>query len=312
VAGRRRDDQRVDGAEGRCRAAGAGGVTLTVGLMKKTLLRAGMIGGFAVLMPSFGAAQQAGATTPPPTEGEGEDLAKKLSNPISNLVSVPFQFNWEQNVGPGEQTRFVLNVQPVMPFAVNPEWNMIARVIVPLVSQPALVDGSAPAFGASDILASFFFSPSRPSSFTWGVGPVISLPSTGEPTLGTGKWSAGPTAVVLKQTGPWTAGALWNQLWSFSGDTNRGDVSQMFFQPFLAYTGKNHVTYTFQSEMTANWKADDDKWSVPLNVTVSKLSTFGVFPASYQIGFGAFAAHPEVGPSWKVRSAIVILLPRRR
>src|SRR5687767_6736375 len=101
--------------------------------MRRALLRAVMIGGFALLMPSFGAAQPAGAGAPPAAQGEGEDLAKKLANPISDLVSVPFQFNWEQNVGPAEQTRFVLNVQPVMPFAMNKEWNLIARVIVPLV-----------------------------------------------------------------------------------------------------------------------------------------------------------------------------------
>ena len=77
----------------------------------------------------------------PPAASEEEELAKKLSNPVSDLVSVPFQFNWQQNVGPSEATRFILNVQPVMPFSLNKDWNLIARVIVPFVSQPTLVDG---------------------------------------------------------------------------------------------------------------------------------------------------------------------------
>jgi hypothetical protein len=61
-------------------------------------------------------------------------------------------------------------------------------------------------------------------------------------------------------------------------------VSQMFLQPFLTYNTKTRWTFTLQSETTA----------------------------SYQFGFGLFAAHPEIGPTWKIRSAIVILLPRRR
>jgi hypothetical protein len=204
-----------------------------------------------------------------------------------------------------------LNVQPVMPFQLNEDWNLIARVIVPLVSQPPLFEGGAPASGISDILTSFFFSPSK-GGLTWGVGPAISLPSTTEPTLGTEKWSAGPTAVVLKQTGPWTYGMLWNQIWSFSGNPSREDVNQMFLQPFVAYNTKNLWTFTLQSETTANWEVDEDRWTVPVNVLVSKLSSFGPFPASYAFGFGVYAAHPEVGPTWKIRSAIVLLLPRSK
>lgn len=265
----------------------------------------------ALCMPAVGYAQPAAAA---PTAGESDDsqLAKKLSNPISDLVSVPFQFNWEQNVGSAKQTRFILNVQPVMPFALIPKMNLIARIIVPFVSQPPLFDGGTAASGVSDILTSFFFSPNTGKSVTWGAGPVISLPSTAEPTLGTEKWSAGPTFVILKQSGPWTVGALWNQIWSLSGSSARDDVNQMFVQPFLAYTTKTNVTLTIQSESVGNFQANADQWTVPINVIVSKVASFGTFPASYQVGFGGYAIHPEIGPSWKIRGAIVLLLPKRR
>jgi hypothetical protein len=248
----------------------------------------------SIATASVATAQQPGAA--PAAQAESADLAKKLSNPISDLVSVPFQFNWEQNVGPDEQTRFILNVQPVVPFALNSDWNLITRIIVPLVSQPPLFAGGESAFGVSDILTSFFLSPSKGTPVTWGVGPAISLPSTTIPTLGTEKWSAGPTVVVLKQTGPWTYGALWNQVWSFSGNPERGDVDQMFLQPFLAYQATHTITLTVQSETTANWEVDEGRWTVPINVLVSKLSSFGTFPASYAVGFGGFVDHPDVGP----------------
>jgi hypothetical protein len=257
-----------------------------------------------------GNGSQPGAPAQQAAPEQQADLAKKLTNPVSDLVSVPFQFNWEQNVGPADDTRFVLNIQPVVPFSITTDWNMIARVIMPLVSQPPLFEAGTPEFGVSDVLASFFFSP-KASALIWGVGPAVSLPSTSIPTIGTGKWSAGPTVVVLKQAGPWTVGALWNQVWSFAGSASRDDVNQMFLQPFLAYQATHTLTLTVQSESTANWEVDDDRWTVPINVIVAKLSTFGVFPASYQVGFGGFPVHPAIGPSWKVRGAIVILLPRQ-
>jgi hypothetical protein len=264
---------------------------------------------FYAVLPLTVDAQQPASSQAAPADEQG-DLARKLSNPVSDLVSVPFQFNWEQNVGPNDETRFVLNLQPVIPFSITTDWNMIARVIVPLVSQPPLSDAGEPEFGVSDVLTSFFFSP-KGGALIWGVGPAVSLPSTSIPTIGTGKWSAGPTAVALKQSGPWTVGALWNQVWSFAGNAGRNDVNQMFLQPFLAYQATRTLTLTVQSETTANWEVDEDRWTVPINVLVAKLSTFGVFPASYQLGFGGFPVHPQVGPSWKVRGAIVILLPRQ-
>jgi hypothetical protein len=105
---------------------------------------------------------------------------------------------------------------------------------------------------------------------------------------------------------------LWNQIWSFAGNTSRRDVNQMFLQPFVAFNTRSLWTFTLQSETSANWEVDDGRWTVPVNLVVAKLSSFGPFPASSQFGFGVFAAHPEVGPSWKIRSAIVILLPRTR
>src|SRR4029078_12161752 len=132
----------------------------------------------------------------------------------SDLVSVPLQFNWEQGVGPQDQTRFVLNLQPVVPFPLSPDWTMIGRFILPFrrspywtmsglftmpcVAQPPLAEGGAPAFGIGDITASAFFSP-RPGRVIWGAGPVIVLPSTTQPTIGGEQWGLGPTAVVLRQ-----------------------------------------------------------------------------------------------------------------
>ena len=246
---------------------------------------------------------------------EAEKLAQQLSNPVADLVSIPFQFNWEEGVGVDHDVRFILNVQPVVPFSISKDWNVIGRMIVPVISQPPLVPGGETTFGTGDIVASAFFSP-KESKLVWGVGPVFGLPATSDPNLGSGKWSVGPTAVVLKQSGPWTYGALANQLWSFAdtGNVDREPVSQMFLQPFVAYGTKNAVTYTLQSETTANWRADSDqRWTIPINVLVSKVTKLGPFPFSIGAGAGYFLESPDAsGARWKLRAVFTLILPRAK
>ena len=116
------------------------------------------------------------------TASNADELAKQLSNPVADLVSIPFQFNWEEGVGPDDATRMVLNVQPVVPFQLNDDWNLIGRWIMPFVSQPSLAPGLDSTFGLSDVLFSGFFSPRNSGGLIWGVGPALSLPSTDDPT----------------------------------------------------------------------------------------------------------------------------------
>lgn len=246
-------------------------------------------------------------------DAEHEELAKKLSNPVSDLVSVPFQFNWDNGVGPNEDLRHILNVQPVVPFSLSEKWNLIGRWIMPFLSQPELSPGSGTASGLGDIVASGFFSPKTShGGVTWGLGPVVSLPVTTNPLLGSGKWSAGPTAVVLKQSGPWTVGGLVNHLWSFAdtGKPERADVNQTFLQPFLAYTTKNAVTLNITSETTANWEAaSGEGWTVPIQLVATKVTRFGPFPFSIGGGVGWYVETPTGGPEWRLRTQFVLLLP---
>jgi len=238
-------------------------------------------------------------------------LAKQLSNPVASLVSVPFQSNWDFGVGPEEKERYLLNFQPVMPFSLNEDWNLIARVIVPLVSQPPLVPGGEARFGVSDIVTSFFLSPAKPGAFIWGVGPALLLPTTSDPFLGTGRWGAGPTAVILKQSGPLTYGALVNHLWSYGGDSSRANVNQTLLQPFLSYGTKSGYTFTVNTEATANWEAaSGEQWTVPINLSLSKVARLGKRPISFAVGPGFYVEKAEGGPQWKLRAAVTLLFPK--
>ena len=92
-----------------------------------------------------------------------------------------------------------------------------------------------------------------PLGITVGVGPAFLYPTASDELLGTGKWGAGPTAVVLKQFGGWIVGALTNQIWSFAGDDDRAYVSRTFLQPFVAYSTKSKTTLTINAEASYDW-----------------------------------------------------------
>jgi hypothetical protein len=243
---------------------------------------------------------------------EAAELAKKLANPIAALISVPIQANYDENFGSGEDgERWLTNVQPVIPISLNEDWNIISRTILPIIDQKDMPLPGMNETGLGDVTQSIFFSPKAPtaSGWIWGAGPVLYLDTATDNVLGAQKWGAGPTAVVLKQEGPWTYGALVNQINSFAGDGSREDISAAYMQPFLVYVTRTQTTISLNTESTYDWKGND--WSVPVNLLVSQMLKAG--DQIFQVGVGAryWVDAPDNGPDgWGLRMQLTFLFPK--
>jgi hypothetical protein len=243
---------------------------------------------------------------------QAAELAKKLANPVASLISVPLQYNYDEYGGSNDGAAVSkLIIQPVIPFSLNNDWNLITRTLIPLVDQQDLPVAAANESGLSDITASFFFSPKLPtaSGWIWGAGPVLLLPTATEDALGTEKWGVGPTGVALKQTGPWTIGLLAGHIWSVAGNDDRNDVSSTTLQPFFSYTTKTHTTMGAYTESAYDWKGE--QWQVPLIVQAGQLFKIGPQILQFAVAGKYWAEAPDDGPEgWGLRAQLTLLFPR--
>ena len=141
------------------------------------------------------------------------------------------------------------------------------------------------------------------------MGPVELLPTASDEALGGEKLGLGPTAVALKQVGPWTVGGLVNHIWSVAGEDGRADINATFLQPFVAYVTRTKTTFGLNVEASYDWF--DNQWTVPVNGTVAQMLKIG--PQILQLTLGAryWAESPEYGPEdWGLRAQVTFLFPR--
>lgn len=236
-------------------------------------------------------------------------LAKKLSNPISDLISVPFQLNYDEGFGPNDAGRWTLNVQPVIPISISDSWNVIVRTILPFISQDALAAGLSSDSGVGNTTQSFFFSPKDPvDGWLLGAGPVIYWPTSTNSDLQPSQWGLGATVVALQQKDGWTYGVLANHIWGLSDNPGRPEINSTFLQPFLSYTWPTATSLTLNTESTYDWNGD--QWTVPINLMLAQMLRIGGQPVQFQIGGRYYAESPTNGPEWGLRFNFVLLFPK--
>lgn len=248
-----------------------------------------------------------------------DDLAKKSQNPVGNMISLPFEF-WHYDGMANDSSANALMIKPVYPVTIG-KVNLINRFIIPYLGIDASLDGDdlgdiqvpptrSKETGFGNITYQGFFTPAEPGKVVWGLGPVFELP-TNTSGLGTDKWSAGVSALVLTMPGNWVVGALVQNVWSFAGPSDEPDVNKFTFQYFLNYNLSNGWYLTSSPIMSADWTQDsDDQWTVPVGGGIGKLVRFGKQPVDFKLqGFGN-VVKPEGGPDWSMMFAVKFLFPK--
>jgi hypothetical protein len=238
------------------------------------------------------------------------DIAKKLQNPVGDLILSPLQNNINFNAGPHKGTQDILNVQPIIPVHLNQDWNLITRTILPLVWSPSNQPGPSVPFGLGSTSFTAFLSPRTPvNGWLWGAGPIIQVPTATNRTLGSPIWGLGPAVVVVKLAGPIVAGGLMNNVFSLGGTTGRAHTRYrlLTFNPFFNYNFGEGWFVGSAPIVTANWDAPGSKWTVPVGAQVGRVIKFGTWPVYLVLGAYYNAVRPAFGPTWQLRTQAAIV-----
>jgi hypothetical protein len=256
---------------------------------------------------SLVAPADAGAQDAP--QHDAEALAKQTQNPVSALVSVPFQFNLSGAGDLDDRALFNLNLQPVIPFRLTPRINVIARTIVPLDSAPG--PGGTRYTGLGDIQSQLFLTAATPGPIIFGIGPTFSLPTATAAHFETGTFAAGISAVVVKDHGPWVLGGLVSQLWPVADTGGPPEMHLLTVQPFVNYNFGGGWALSFAPIFTANWDAPQgEEWTAPLGLGITRTTVFNRRPLNLGFQYYRNLEYPAGAAGQTFRFVITLLYPQ--
>ena len=243
--------------------------------------------------------------------GDTSDLAKASQNPISSLISVPFEFNNNFNTGPEDAYFQQLLIKPVVPVKLNENWSLVNRAIVPVLYQEGLVKGQEDKWGLGDLNYQGFLTPAKPGKIIWGIGPSVVAPLGTNDRFSSNKWSLGPNAVVLTMPGPWVIGVLVSNVWDVAGDSDAADVSLFTTQSFVNYNMKKGWYLTSQPVITANWEADSSqRWTVPVGGGIGRIFHIGKQAINARLAGYYNVEKPDFGSDYNIQASIFFLFPK--
>jgi len=238
------------------------------------------------------------------------EIAKASQNPLSPMISLPLQNNFNYGTGIPERLQYVLNVQPVVPLKITSDLSLITRVIAPVVQQP--VGSSTTETGMGDLTVETFLAPARPGDrgFMWGIGPAFTAPTATSSVLGTERWAAGISTVVVMSPDEWVIGMLVDQQWSYAGRDERPVTNPFVLQPFINYNFRSGWSVGTSPRLTADWAQFDDALFVPIGGGVSKAFAIGSQFMSATVHAYTNAVRRHGMSDWTLRATYSLLFPQ--
>jgi hypothetical protein len=238
-----------------------------------------------------------------------QERAKSAHNPFEDFFKLPIQSTTGFQVGHNHNAGDSVNLEPLVPFSLNADWDLFARPSLTVTYLPSPHEQ----FGFEDLQASFLLAPAKATTWIWGVGPIFQFPTATSKELGTGRWSVGPTAAVVYSEGPWSNYILAYQLMSFAGNRDRGSVNQTYIEPEISYSFESGWSVDCDPAITYDWTAEAaNAWAIPMGADIGKAFKLGSQDLSLQVGAYDLVKRPDGAPQWIARVTVTFLFPSGR
>ena len=245
-----------------------------------------------------------------------DEVNKELSNPISSIWALQLQ---ENTYWLNKPDRNVVNLQfqPVLPLALNDNWNLITRPVFQVMNSTPYVNESGNLHrvtGFGDTILATLLSPSPKLAGPWllGAGPSFIFPSASNSRLGQNKWQIGPAGVFGYLGEKWLAG-VFPQQWLSVGGPGSQTLSQMNIQYFFVYLPGNGWGIGTSPNMLVNWYANKSANMVtfPIGLNISKVIKIGPLPVKLSVQGQYMPVHPNAfGQKWNLQFAITPVIPK--
>jgi hypothetical protein len=145
----------------------------------------------------------------------------------------------------------------------------------------------------------------------WGIGLGQTFPSATDDVLGSGKWSMGPSALYAYLGQKWKLGALVQSYFSYAGDKDRNDVTQLNIQYFYYYSISDTLSIGAGPNIIADFEANDgDQWTFPIGIGVSKTLQLGKVPTRFVLEYHGSVVRPDtIGVTHDLRFMVIPAIP---
>ncbi len=235
-----------------------------------------------------------------------EEIAKELANPNTPLTSVKFELQYTAFDGSllnaDSQDKFIVNLQPTLPFPIDEEHTLWIRPAVPLVFNQPTFDPNTQeydsTFGLADMVFDFQYGKSVKNGWLLSYGGSLTLPTATDDSLGSDKWAAGPGFQVGYLGDKTILGTFINHQWSFAG-SGENDISLTTVQIFAVYLPGGG--WSVASGPIMSYDHEANQATIPLNLAVGKTVIFNGRPWKLAIEANYFIEKDDrFGPDFMI------------